>query len=218
MSVQTHIRETLKYDGLILHTEHHRSHAAAAFYPSPFESAAILTIDGVGEWATGSIGRGNGSRLSLLREMRFPHSLGLLYSAFTQFTGFEVNEGEYKMMGLAPYGEPRYVDRILDTLLDLKADGSIEMNMEYFDFLGGSSMINEKFAALFDGPARAADIPIGQREMDIARSVQEVTEESVLRMARHAHELTGEKNLCLSGGVALDCVASGARSSSAAGR
>jgi len=203
------IRTYLKYDGLVLEELHHRSHAASAFYPSPFDRAAILTIDGVGEWATASVGLGAGSQVKLLQEMRFPHSLGLLYSAFTQFTGFKVNSGEYKMMGLAPYGEPIYADRILEKLVHLKEDGSVELNLEYFGFLYQPSMTNERFAELFGGPARKPDSRITRREMDLARSVQFVTEEAMLRMARHAHRLTGEKNLCLAGGVALNCVANG---------
>jgi len=203
------IRRYLKYDGLLLHEIHHRSHAASAFYPSPFERAAILTIDGVGEWATASIGVGHDRRIRLLEEMRFPHSLGLLYSAFTQFTGFKVNSGEYKMMGLAPYGEPRYVDTITQHLVHLKDDGSLELNLDYFAYLSQPTMTNERFAGLFGGPARKPEDRITQREMDIARSVQVVTEEAMLRMARHAHTLTGERTLCLSGGVALNCVANG---------
>ncbi len=203
------IRRNLKYNGLILHEIHHRSHAASAFFPSPFTSAAILTIDGVGEWATASIGIGKENSIKLLKEMHFPHSLGLLYSAFTQFTGFKVNSGEYKMMGLAPYGEPKYVDIIYNHLIDLKDDGSLELNMDYFAFLHEPKMTNEKFAKLFDGPSRVPDSQITRREMDIARSIQEVTEEVILRMARHAHEITGEQNLCLAGGVALNCVANG---------
>jgi carbamoyltransferase len=203
------IREYLKYDGLILQEAHHRSHAASAFFPSPFEDAAVLTIDGVGEWATASIGLGRGNQLSLVKEMRFPDSLGLLYSAFTQFTGFKVNSGEYKMMGLAPYGQPRYVDQILKHLVDLKDDGSIELNLEYFSFLDENRMTNEKFAELFGGPARKGDDWITEREMDLARSIQVVTEEAMLKMARHAHRLGGSKNLVMAGGVALNCVANG---------
>jgi carbamoyltransferase len=203
------IREYLHYDGLVLQELHHRSHAASAFYPSPFERAAILTVDGVGEWATASIGAGRGSEVTLLQEMRFPHSLGLLYSAFTQFTGFKVNSGEYKMMGLAPYGEPKYVGRILSELVDLKDDGSLELNLDYFGFLKDPKMTTSRFADLFDGDARNPDSRITRREMDLARSVQWVTEESLLRMGRHAHKLTGERNLCLAGGVALNCVANG---------
>ncbi len=189
--------------------EHHESHAASAFFPSPFQRAAVLTIDGVGEWATSSTGRGEGNTLELLEEMRFPHSLGLLYSAFTYFTGFRVNSGEYKLMGLAPYGEPKYVDHIYDNLIDLKADGSFRMNLDYFDYVAGLRMTNDRFADLFDGPARKGESDISQREMDIARSIQVVTEDIVLRMARHLHQKTGEENLCMAGGVALNCVANG---------
>jgi carbamoyltransferase len=190
-------------------TEHHESHAASAFYPSPFESAAVLTFDGVGEWATSSMGVGEGNRLTLEREMFFPDSIGLLYSAFTYFCGFRVNSGEYKLMGLAPYGEPRYVDRIFDELLDLRDDGSFRMNMKYFGYLGGLTMTNRRFDGLFDGPARKPESAITRREMDLARSIQEVTEEIVLRMARHAASTTGQRNACLAGGVALNCVANG---------
>jgi carbamoyltransferase len=203
------IRSFLSYDGPILQGVHHRSHAASCFFPSPFERAAILTIDGVGEWATASIGRGDGNRVELLKEMRFPHSLGLLYSAFTQFTGFKVNSGEYKMMGLAPYGEAVYRQQILDHLVDLKADGSVELNLEYFGFLRETQMTNERFAELFDGPKRQAESRITRREINLAKSIQEVTEEALLRMACEAKRLTGEKYLCLAGGVALNCVANG---------
>jgi carbamoyltransferase len=203
------IREYLCYDGLILQETHHRSHAASAFYPSPFEHAAILTIDGVGEWGTASIAVGHGNQIKLLKEMRFPHSLGLLYSAFTQFTGFQVNEGEYKMMGLAPYGQPKYVDTILKHLVDLKEDGSVELNMSCFAFLSEPTMTNDLFANLFGGPARKPNDRITQREMDIARSAQYVTELAILRMVSYAHQMTGEKNLCMAGGVALNCVANG---------
>jgi len=189
--------------------EHHESHAASAFYPSPFESAAILTMDGVGEWATSTIGKGKGNSMEILQDLRFPHSLGLLYSAFTYFTGFRVNSGEYKLMGLAPYGRPIYADLIYKNLLDLREDGSFRMNMNYFGYLDDVTMTNDRFAALFGGPSRSPESEISQREMDIARSIQEVTEEIVLRMARHARTLTGEKNLCLAGGVALNCVANG---------
>jgi carbamoyltransferase len=189
--------------------EHHESHAASAFFPSPFQSAAVMTLDGVGEWATSTIGHGQGSELAILKELRFPHSLGLLYSAFTYFTGFRVNSGEYKLMGLAPYGEPTYVDRIKDNLLDLKPDGSFRLNMDYFGYLDGLTMTNDKFAQLFDGPPRKSESELSKREMDIARSIQVVTEDIVLRMARTARTLTGEKNLCLAGGVALNCVANG---------
>lgn len=189
--------------------EHHESHAASAFYPSPFQSAAVLTIDGVGEWATSTLGRGQGNKLEILSDLHFPHSLGLLYSAFTYFTGFRVNSGEYKLMGLAPYGEPKYVKQIYDHLLDLREDGSFRLNMEYFNYMAGLTMTNDKFGELFGGPARPAESDISQREMDIARSIQVVTEEIVLKMARHLHKVTGEKNLCMAGGVALNCVANG---------
>lgn len=189
--------------------EHHESHAASAFFPSPFASAAILTVDGVGEWATSTIGVGRGNGMELIREQRFPHSLGLLYTAFTYFAGFKVNSGEYKLMGLAPYGEPRYVDRIYEHLIDLKADGSFRMNMDYFGYLDGVTMTNERFASLFDGMPRKPESEISRREMDIARSIQVVTEEIMLRMARFAQEVTGEDYLCLAGGVALNCVANG---------
>ncbi len=203
------IRKRLKYEGLILHENHHRSHAASAFFPSPFRKAAILTIDGVGEWATASIAIGRDNNIELVKEMHFPHSLGLLYSAFTQFTGFKVNSGEYKMMGLAPYGEPKYVDLIYKHLIDLKEDGSLELNMEYFAFLYEPSMTNVKFAELFGGPAREPESKITHREMDIACSIQVVTEDVILQMANYVHKLTGENQLCLAGGVALNCVANG---------
>ncbi|WP_197696834.1 carbamoyltransferase [Mycobacterium sp. 852002-51152_SCH6134967] len=190
-------------------TEHHESHAASAFYPSPFESAAVLTMDGVGEWATASIGRGVNNQLEIHREMRFPHSVGLLYSAFTYFCGFRVNSGEYKLMGLAPYGEPAYVDVITDNLVDINADGSIQLNLRYFDFLGGLTMTNDRFAELFGGPPRPPESEITRREMDIARSIQDVTEEIVMRMAATTAAITQEKNLCLAGGVALNSVANG---------
>lgn len=189
--------------------EHHESHAASAFYPSPFPEAAILTLDGVGEWATSTVGVGEGNRLSILQEMRFPHSLGLLYSAFTYFAGFRVNSGEYKLMGLAPYGQPRYVQTIREHLLDLKEDGSFRLNLEYFGYLDGLTMTNARFADLFGGPARPAESPITRREMDLARSIQDVTEDIVLRMARFARRETGKRALCLAGGVALNCVANG---------
>jgi carbamoyltransferase len=203
------LREFMKYDGLILQGVHHRSHAASCFYPSPFDRAAILTVDGVGEWATASIGIGESNKVRLLREMRFPNSLGLLYSAFTQFTGFKVNSGEYKMMGLAPYGEPRYVQRILDNLVDIHPDGSLQLNLKYFGFLRDTEMCNAAFTDLFDGPARRPENRITRREMDLARSIQQVVEETMLRMARTAQRLTGESRLCMGGGVALNCVANG---------
>ena len=189
--------------------EHHESHAASAFYPSPYKSAAILTIDGVGEWATSTIGHGRDNKLDILSELRFPHSLGLLYSAFTYFTGFKVNSGEYKLMGLAPYGLPKYVDVIRDHLLDLRDDGSFRLNLDYFGYLDGLTMTNDRFAGLFGGPARPSESDLTQREMDIAASIQVVTEDIVLNMARHAKKITGEKHLCMAGGVALNCVANG---------
>jgi len=203
------IAKELAYEGKILFPEHHQSHAASAFLPSPFEEAAILTLDGVGEWTTASYGVGRANKLDLLAELRFPHSLGLLYSAFTYFTGFRVNSGEYKLMGLAPYGEPRYTDIILNELIDLKEDGSFKMDMKYFNYPAGLTMTNRHFASLFGGPARKPESDITQREMDLARSVQEVTEEIMLRMARHVHKETGQKNLVLAGGVALNCVGNG---------
>jgi carbamoyltransferase len=199
----------LRPDCQILFTEHHQSHAASAFYPSPFNEAAILTIDGVGEWATTTIGHGHGREIKILKELRFPHSLGLLYSAFTYYCGFRINSGEYKLMGLAPYGEPKYADAIRRELLDIKPDGSFWLNLDYFDFLRGTTMTNEKFHRLFGGPPRRPEEKIEQRHMDVARSIQLVTEEIMLRLARHAREVTGLKNLCLAGGVALNCVANG---------
>jgi carbamoyltransferase len=189
--------------------EHHESHAASAFFPSPFTTAAVLTMDGVGEWATTSLGRGSDNKVDILEELHFPHSLGLLYSALTYFTGFRVNSGEYKLMGLAPYGEPKYVDLIMDNLLDVREDGSFRLNMDYFGYHDGLTMTNEKFADLFGGPARAPETDMTRREMDLARSVQVVTEEIVLKQVAHAARVTGEKNLCLAGGVALNCVANG---------
>ena len=203
------IAKELSFDGDILFPEHHESHAASAFFPSPFQSAAILTVDGVGESATSSIGHGKDNRIELMTELHFPHSLGLLYSAFTYFTGFKVNSGEYKVMGLAPYGEPKYVRAIYDHLLDVKDDGSFSMNMEYFDYCVGLRMTNRAFEKLFDGPPRKPESNLTQREMDLARSLQVVTEDILLKMARHARKLTGERTLCLAGGVALNCVANG---------
>ena len=197
------------YDGPVLFGEHHESHASSAFYPSPFEQAAIVTVDGVGEWATSSIGIGRGHEIELLKELRFPHSLGLLYSAFTYFTGFRVNSGEYKVMGLAPYGEPKYVQTIKDHLLEIRDDGSLWMNMEYFTYPHGLTMTGERFGTLFDGPAREPEARLTQREMDLARSVQDITEEVMLKMARFAHRETGLPDLCLAGGVALNCVGNG---------
>lgn len=198
-----------RYRRRIVFTEHHESHAASAFFPSPFEEAAVLTLDGVGEWATASYGVGRGNRLELLRELRFPHSLGMLYSAFTYFCGFRVNSGEYKLMGLAPYGEPRYADLIRDKLVDIKPDGSLRLDLSYFDFCLGQRMTSRKFDQLFGGPPRPPESPLTEREMDLAASIQVVTEEIMLKMARHVHAETGLKNLCLAGGVALNCVGNG---------
>ncbi|MCB9894069.1 MAG: carbamoyltransferase [Planctomycetes bacterium] len=188
---------------------HHESHAAGAFFPSPFEEAAIITADGVGEWSTASIGIGEGNQLRLTHELRFPHSLGLLYSAFTYYCGFKVNSGEYKLMGLAPYGEPRFKDLIVDKLIDLKPDGSFRMDMRYFNYCQGLTMTGPKFEQLFGAPVRGSESKLTQHYMDVAASIQAVTEEIMLRMARFAHEVTGKKNLCLAGGVALNCVANG---------
>ncbi len=207
--MREHIAKECSFDGQALFTEHHESHAASAFFPSPYESAAILTIDGVGEWATSSYGYGKGNEIHMLAEMQFPHSLGLLYSAFTYYIGFKVNSGEYKLMGLAPYGEPRYVQTIFDELVDLKEDGSLRLNMKYFNYCQGLTMTNKAFDKLFGGRPRKPDSRLTQREMDLARSVQEVTELAMLRMARHVHRETGEKRLCLAGGVALNCVGNG---------
>lgn len=198
-----------RYEGPIYFTHHHESHAASAFYPSPFEEAAVITFDGVGEWMTTSIGVGKGNQLELQKQIKFPHSLGLLYSAFTYYTGFRVNSGEYKVMGLAPYGEPKYVQRILDHIIDLKEDGSFWLDQSYFNYCAGFTMTNAKFDKLFGGPARSAESLLTQREMDLAASVQKVVEEVMLRVARHTHKETGMENLCLAGGVALNCVGNG---------
>lgn len=204
------MREKLPgYTKAFVYPSHHESHAASAFFPSPFEEAAILTMDGVGEWATASIGVGKGNRIELLKEMHFPHSLGLLYSAFTYFCGFKVNSGEYKLMGLAPYGEPVYADLIRQHLVRIFDDGSIWMDQSYYNYAGGLTMTSRKFDGLFGGPPRRRESPITQREMDLAASIQVVTEEIMLKMARHAHQLTGKKHLCLAGGVALNCVGNG---------
>lgn len=203
------IQREMDYHGEILFPEHHESHAASAFFPSPFREAAIITADGVGEWATASYGIGRDNKIRILAEIKFPHSLGLLYSAFTYFTGFRVNSGEYKIMGLAPYGEPRYVDLIKKELIDIKDDGSFRLNMKYFNYTVGLTMTNKKFAKLFGGPPRKPETPITKREMDMARSIQVVTEEVMLKMARHVHQVTGARYLCLAGGVALNCVANG---------
>lgn len=198
-----------EYKGRYIFPEHHESHAASAFFPSPFDEAAILTLDGVGEWATASLGAGRGNRIDITHEMHFPHSLGLLYSAFTYYCGFRVNSGEYKLMGLAPYGEPKYVDLILDKLIDLKPDGSLRMDMRYFNYCQGFTMTSAAFDKLFGAPPRKPESQLTQRDMDLAASIQNVTEEVMLRSARHVHKLTGMKNLCLAGGVALNCVGNG---------
>jgi len=203
------IQDQLYTDAKVLFSEHHISHAASAFYPSPFEEAAILTVDGVGEWATATCGIGKGNSVEIWKEMRFPHSLGLLYSAFTYYTGFKVNSGEYKLMGLAPYGEPKYADIITDKLLDLKEDGSFRLDMRYFSYCTGLRMINKRFCDLFGAPPRKPESKMKKLYMDVARSIQQVTEEVMLRMARHLYRLTGRENLCLAGGVALNCVANG---------
>ncbi|HEY6118713.1 MAG TPA: carbamoyltransferase N-terminal domain-containing protein, partial [Pyrinomonadaceae bacterium] len=197
------------YKGPVLFTEHHESHAASAFFPSPFDEAVIITADGVGEWATTTIGVGSGNRIELLKEIRFPHSLGMLYSAFTYYTGFKVNSGEYKVMGLAPYGQPKYVTQIYDHLIELGEDGAFWLNQEYFNYCSGLTMTNKRFNDLFDGPPRQPESQLTQKEMDIAASIQVVTEEAMLRLARNAYAETGKRNLCLAGGVALNCVANG---------
>ncbi|RIK65137.1 MAG: hypothetical protein DCC65_13235 [Planctomycetota bacterium] len=198
-----------QYKNRYVFCDHHESHAASAFFPSPFEEAAILTLDGVGEWSTTTYGFGRGNKIELTHEIRFPHSVGLLYSAFTYFTGFRVNSGEYKLMGLAPYGEPRYVDLIMKHLIDVKEDGSFRMDMSYFNYCQGLTMTNEKFDALFGGPARRPESRLTQREMDIAASIQAVTEEIMIRCAKHVRRETGMRNLVLAGGVALNCVGNG---------
>ena len=203
------IRKELDYDGEIIFTDHHESHAASAFYPSPFKEAAILTVDGVGEWTSTSFGVGKGNTLNLYSEIKFPHSLGLLYSAFTYYVGFRVNSGEYKLMGLAPYGTPKFCDLIKKELVDIKEDGSFKLNMKYFNYCAGLTMTNGRFHKLFGGPPRKPETEIRQRDMDIARSIQEVTEEIMLKMADHIYEVTKMENLCLAGGVALNCVGNG---------
>lgn len=203
------IRDELGYKGTILFPEHHESHAASAFFPSPYKEAAVITIDGVGEWATATFGVGKGNNLSLKAEIRFPHSLGLLYSAFTYYTGFKVNSGEYKVMGLAPYGKPLYKDLILNELMDLKEDGSFKLRMKYFNYCAGLTMTNGRFHKLFGGKPRRQESRVTQREMDLAASIQAATEEVILRIARHVHKVTGKENLVLAGGVALNCVANG---------
>jgi carbamoyltransferase len=203
------IKKETGFTGKVVYPEHHESHAASAFFPSPFPRAAFLTMDGVGEWTTTSFGVGNGNQLAINSEIHFPHSLGLLYSAFTYYTGFKVNSGEYKVMGLAPYGEPKYADLILTKLIDLKEDGSYRLNMNYFNYCVGLTMTNERFHKLFGGPPRKPESKLTQKEMDLAKSVQVVTEEIMLRTAKHIFKVTGEKYLCLAGGVALNCVANG---------
>lgn len=203
------IRRTLNYEGPILFADHHESHAASAFFPSPFEEAAILTIDGVGEWTTTTLGRGLSNRVELRRDLRFPHSLGLLYSAFTYYLGFRVNSDEYKVMGLAPYGRPVFADLIREKLIELNPDGAFSLNMEYFDYEAGLKMTSERFDRLFGGPPRRKHEPLTERHKDLAASIQRVTEELILRMARTLQKMTGSKNLCLAGGVALNCVANG---------
>ncbi|MBN1354103.1 MAG: carbamoyltransferase [Candidatus Omnitrophica bacterium] len=203
------IRKELGYRGKIIFTEHHESHAASAFFPSPFKEAAIITMDGVGEWTTASFGIGKDNNISLEADIKFPHSLGLLYSAFTYYTGFKVNSGEYKVMGLAPYGKPVYRDLILEKLMDLKPDGSFKLNMEYFNYCAGLTMTNKKFHKLFGGPPRKPETKLTQRDMDLASSVQHVTEEVMLRIAKHVFEIYGKENLTLAGGVALNCVGNG---------
>lgn len=207
--IKEFISKELNFEGKIIFPEHHESHAASAFFPSPFQEAAFLTMDGVGEWATSSFGIGKDNKIDILSEIHFPHSLGLLYSAFTYYIGFKVNSGEYKVMGLAPYGEPKYKDLILSKLIDLKEDGSFKMNMKYLNYCAGLTMTNRKFARLFGGPPRKPESRLTQRHMDLARSVQEVTEEIMLRIAKHVYKETGCKSLCLAGGVALNCVGNG---------
>jgi carbamoyltransferase len=209
MHTDRELRRALGYDGEILYAEHHESHAASAFFPSPFEESAILTVDGVGEWATATFGVGRGSDFEILKELHWPDSLGLLYSAFTYYTGFKVNSGEYKVMGLAPYGQPKYVDLILREIVDLREDGSFTLNQKYFNYLGGLTMTSRAFNDLFGGPPRKPESKLTQKEMDLARSIQEVCEEIMLRMGRAVHAQTGSENLCLAGGVALNCVANG---------
>ncbi|MFC1513540.1 carbamoyltransferase [candidate division KSB1 bacterium] len=203
------IGKELDYDGKIIFPEHHESHAASAFFPSPFQESAFLTLDGVGEWTTSSYGIGKNNNVKILADIKFPHSLGLLYSAFTYYTGFKVNSGEYKVMGLAPYGEPIYKDAILSELINIKDDGSFRLNMEYFDYCSGLTMTSKKFNKLFGGAPRKPESELTQKQMDLARSVQEVTEDVILKMAGHIRKKTGMKNLCLAGGVALNCVANG---------
>ncbi|MFH1798493.1 MAG: carbamoyltransferase [Candidatus Omnitrophota bacterium] len=207
--MKEYIKNALGFEGKILFLEHHHSHIASAFYPSPFNNAAILTVDGVGEWTTTRFAVGSGNKVEMLDEIRFPHSIGLLYSAFTYYCGFKVNSGEYKLMGLAPYGEPKYVDVILENLIDLKKDGSFKLNLKYFDYCGGMKMTNRHFSRLFGGAPRKKESEIEQRHMDLAKSIQVVTEMAIMNIAVHVHRQTGAENLCLAGGVALNCVANG---------
>ncbi len=209
LSMKDYIRKELNYEGRMIFPEHHESHAASAFYPSPFQEAAVITMDGVGEWTTTSYGVGRGNDIELLAEIKFPHSIGLLYSAFTYYTGFKVNSGEYKVMGLAPYGEPKYKDLILKELIDVRDDGSFRLNMKYFNYCAGLTMTSRKFNGLFGGEPRKPETRLTQKEMDLARSLQDVTEEIILKIGRHVHKETGMKNLTLAGGVALNCVANG---------
>lgn len=205
--IEDQIKKDLMYEKDILFTQHHQSHAASAFYPSPFNEAAILTVDGAGEWATTAVSLGNGNKLDILETLEFPHSLGLLYSAFTYYCGFKVNSGEYKLMGLAPYGKPIYKEKILNNLVQVNTDGSISLNLKFFNFISGLKMINKKFCKLFGMPPRRPEEPLTQFYMDIAASIQEITNEIIVAMAKHAKELTGCKNLCFAGGVALNCSA-----------
>src|SRR6056300_539166 len=207
--LESTLDESVDWRERLLFSEHHLSHAASAYYPSPFDRAAVLTLDGVGEWTTTSLAIGKGSDLKVVKEIHFPHSLGLLYSAFTYYTGFKVNSGEYKVMGLAPYGEPRYADLIREKLITVADDGSFQLDMSYFDYATGLTMTNKKFHTLFGGPPRLSETKLTQREMDLAASVQKVTEDIVLELARGIAKETGERNLCLAGGVALNCVANG---------
>ena len=207
--IKSFIQDELNFQGDIVFPQHHESHAASAFFPSPFEQAAIITLDGVGEWTTSSWGIGQGNKVELKEDILFPHSLGLLYSAFTYYVGFRVNSGEYKLMGLAPYGEPKYADLIREKIVDIKEDGSFRLNMEYFNYCVGLTMTNERFHRLFGAPPRRPETPITQRDMDIAASIQKVTEEIMVKIARHVHAITGMENLCLAGGVALNCVGNG---------
>ena len=207
--LESTLDESIDWRERLLFTEHHLSHAASAYYPSPFDNAAVLTLDGVGEWTTTSLAIGKGSNLQVVKEIHFPHSLGLLYSAFTYYTGFKVNSGEYKVMGLAPYGEPRYADLIREKLITVADDGSFQLDMSYFDYATGLTMTNKKFDALFGGPPRTSETELTQRDMDLAASVQKVVEDIVLQLARAIAKETGERNLCLAGGVALNCVANG---------